>query len=454
MNYWLHNGSLLIQIAALGGLVGWMTSSAILGLFTILAGLVIWLIHLLDNLKSIYEWSNNFSANQTPMLSGLWEALASNIYKKVRESKKNKQQQTLLLINIRKAAQAHPDGVVMLNSHFQTIWANTRAIDLLGIQIAKDGGQNLLNLIRHPRFVSYVESADWDSPVIIENIRGLHRMISLQLIPYGSKQRMLLCKDITQLQKLESMRQDFLGNVSHELKTPLTVLKGYLETIAEVPLDEDKRQGYIQILLAQTQRMQNIVNDLLTLTQLETAPYWAEEDSIDMPSLVEQAIEDAELLSNRQHSIELTCDYDLKLMGEERQIISVINNLITNAVRYTPSGGKITVSWGLNEQQCAQFSVRDNGVGISKEHLPHLIERFYRVDPSRSRESGGTGLGLAIVSQILTRHQAELEIESTPSKGSNFTAIFSALRTEHPQVNLGALKTMGVETSPEDLDVS
>jgi two-component system phosphate regulon sensor histidine kinase PhoR len=259
--------------------------------------------------------------------------------------------------------------------------------------------------------------------------RGDALVLSVRVVPYGQDQKLLLSRDITQAEKLETMRRDFVANVSHELKTPITVVSGFLETLADgkVRLDEQRGKQVIAIMREQSERMQRLIEDLLTLSALESGTAPASEAPIDMPRFVGALVEEARALSAGRHSIVVESLVRGSLYGNEPELQSAFGNLISNAIRYTPQGGVIYVSW-TERAGGGVFTVRDSGIGIEPRHIPRLTERFYRVDSSRSRETGGTGLGLAIVKHVLTRHQALLEIRSAPGEGSSFSAVFPARR--------------------------
>ena len=252
------------------------------------------------------------------------------------------------------------------------------------------------------------------------------RVFSVHVIPYAGDRRLMQVKDVTQTDRLDQMRRDFVANVSHELRTPLTVLAGFLETLQEIDVDRDEQKRYLQMMADQSKRMQSIVQDLLTLSSIESAPP-PDNEPVDMVSLLDKLRRDAEALSSGRHTIVVESDGHADLRGSEPELVSAFGNLVANAVRYTPAGGTVTLSWSATPQG-AEFAVQDTGIGIDAKHIPRLTERFYRVDRGRSRDVGGTGLGLAIVKHSLNRHQAQLDIKSTPGVGSRFAAKFPANR--------------------------
>jgi two-component system phosphate regulon sensor histidine kinase PhoR len=290
--------------------------------------------------------------------------------------------------------------------------------------VQTDLGQNIGNLVREPNFVEYLQAPE-DVPVRIT--RGLGIALSLRIIPYGQSQKMLLSRDVTQFERVDAMRRDFVANVSHELRTPLTVLVGFLETLNNLKLDAQRQRDYLGMMQEQAARMQRIIEDLLTLSSLDSAPPATGEKQVAVRPLLERLKSDAEALSAGRHTIKVEIQAEGGVLGVEAELASAFGNLVSNAIRYTPSGGTVTLAWREGADG-ARFSVEDTGIGIEAEHIPRLTERFYRVDRSRSRETGGTGLGLAIAKHALARHDATLEVESQPGKGSRFSARFPARR--------------------------
>jgi two-component system phosphate regulon sensor histidine kinase PhoR len=319
------------------------------------------------------------------------------------------------------AIQASPNGVVMLNEEDQMEWCNAFAGAHFGLNARRDAMQRITHILRKPAFVQYILRQNYRDPIRLTNM-GLFEEYTLdvQIFPYGDKQKLILSQDVSQIEKTDAMRRDFVANVSHELKTPLTVLAGFLETVQELDLSPEDRDRYLELMSVQTGRMKTIVDDLLTLAKLEGNPEPPISQAIPMAKLLEKLKLDAEGLSQGQHQITLTNRTDKNILGDEAEMYSAFSNLVFNAVRYTPEGGKIDVVWE-NTDHGAEFSVTDTGPGIAEEHIPRLTERFYRIDRSRSRETGGTGLGMAIVKHVINRHQGELKIQSVLGEGSRFS---------------------------------
>lgn len=376
-------------------------------------------------------WAKTPSESPPPADVGPWEPVVNALYKHSQEQEALLNESIENTTAVMAAAQALPVGVIALDHDLAISWFNRAARDQLNLNESKDIGQIILNLIRHPDFLRYSKQATWPEPVVIKQPNGAsERLLMLQMVTYLRHQRLLITRDLTQIDRLETTRRDFVANVSHELRTPLTVLAGFLETIIEAPegaIPEPQRMQYLQLMQSQATRMQTLVADLLTLSDLETSPQ-ADQALVDVAHLLHTAIEQGVALSDGRHEIKFDIDPDLKLLGAASELASAFSNLITNAIRYTPEGGKIKVRWCRTPDGKARYSVKDTGIGISPEHLPRLSERFYRVDRSRSRDVGGTGLGLAITKHIAMRHDATLEIESRLGKGSTFSLSFDARR--------------------------
>jgi two-component system phosphate regulon sensor histidine kinase PhoR len=429
--FWIRISFYLLGIGAIAWFFGAIVSPNA-GWAVAVALLAYWVVYQLYYLQKTMQWLEDFRLEKVPHGAGTWDLIFAKIYRIAKSGEQQRQQLAETLKDFRSATQAMPDGVVTLDEDNQVIYANEQAEEQLGISNEKDGGRNLINIVRHPDFVAYLNGTDWDKSIVLRGLRDSERVLQLQLIPYGTHQRLLMTRDITQLDRLETTRRDFVANVSHELKTPLTVLSGFLETIRELPVTEAQRNQYLGLMHAQAHRMENIVEDLLVLSKLESTNAPAQEDSIDMREMMDRLTTDANTMSRSQHHIECTAASSAKLIGAEDELASAFSNLVSNAIRYTPAGGTIRLTWSINPEGCAVFSVEDTGPGIEPQHLPRLTERFYRVDRSRSRETGGTGLGLAIVKHVATRHQATLLIDSEVGKGSCFSMVFPEKRRVLP----------------------
>jgi two-component system phosphate regulon sensor histidine kinase PhoR len=328
------------------------------------------------------------------------------------------------------AFQASPNGIVMLDDQDQIEWCNAIAEQFLGLQFKRDALQRIHYIVRKPEFVQYMMSRQFEEPVVLEKMGSAASLIlRLQVFPFSENRRLILIQDITDLSKAEAMRRDFVANVSHEMRTPLTVMMGFLETVQTLELPPEQKAQYLEMMMDQGKRMKNLVEDLLTLANLEANTQPAPMNSISMSYLMSLIKNDAYALSQGKHSLNFDLKTPCNLLGEEREVLSAFSNLVSNAIRYTPNVGSVSATWSVNAAGEGEFSVTDTGPGISPEHIPRLTERFYRIDRSRSRETGGTGLGLAIVKHVANRHQANLVIESTPGRGSTFTLRFPPART-------------------------
>jgi len=333
-----------------------------------------------------------------------------------------------LLKRYHHSAMSVPDAMVVLSEDRQIEWLNLAAIEMLGFSRA-DIGLRVDNLWRAPAFTSWLARGPERPPLEINAPGDESRTLSLRIEPYGTERQLLIGRDVTALHRLQGVRQDFVANVSHELRTPLTVLAGYVETLLDTDEGQDPQMHRIlSNMHQQADRMRRIVEDLLLLSRLETSqPDTELFESIDVVRLIEPILHDARLVSGEEgHRIESELDGDLPLRGMPRELQSAFSNLVFNAVKYTPAGGRVSVRWSRDEQGRPVFSVCDSGIGIEPRHIPRLTERFYRIDVGRSRSRGGTGLGLAIVKHVALRHGARLEIDSTPGKGSCFRVVFPA----------------------------
>jgi two-component system, OmpR family, phosphate regulon sensor histidine kinase PhoR len=413
------------------GLIAWPLAGPVWALATVCLGLVLLLGRHVANLAALADWLRDPLGKPVPQGSGIWEDVLVRLYRFVRARIKQEQQLTDDLVRFRSAGLALPDGVVLLDAHGHIEWCNPIAGQYFGLDEQRDLGQPLVNLVRHPDLAAYLEQGEYAEPLTLRLTRGEGLVLSLAIVAYGEEQKLLLASDITLAEKVETMRRDFVANVSHELKSPLTVVAGFLETLTdgEVKLDEPRRQGYLEMMRDHTRRMQRLVEDLLTLSALESSRGLNDETLVDVSVLLAGVHDEALALSVGRHRIELNAEERILLLANAQELRSAFGNLVSNAVHYTPAGGDIRLSWGRRGTQ-AVFSVADSGPGIEPRHIPRLTERFYRVDHSRSRETGGTGLGLAIVKHVLTRHQSTLEIESEPGKGSCFSAVFPARRVK------------------------
>jgi two-component system phosphate regulon sensor histidine kinase PhoR len=382
----------------------------------------------LYNLWRLSNWLGNPQFADIPIHFGLWGDIYSTIARvSLRQSEREKRL-TILLNEYTASTSALPDGAVALDSRGRIRWFNDAASRLLGLQPAKDIGQPLLNLFRSPEMVGFIKRADYAHKLEIAAPGNIDRKLEVRLAPYGDEQTLLLAQDITERLRHERMRKDFVANVSHELRTPLTVIGGFIENlqIAEDQGDERLKRP-LDLMAQQTARMRQIIEDLLLLARLESDSARISNDKVDMARLLDAVKLDCRTLGDDVPRIEGESSSNRRLIGDEKQLRSVVTNLVVNAVNHTPADGTVTVNWRDQGDQ-SLLEVIDNGEGIAPEHIPRLTERFYRVDAGRSRQRGGTGLGLAIVKHILQHHDARLEIRSRPGEGSRFACRFPPSR--------------------------
>ena len=335
--------------------------------------------------------------------------------------------------------EASPNGVLLLDARDQIDWCNARAADHFGLDPQRDRRQRVTNLVRAPAFVAYLQAGTFDEPVAFQAPRG-QGLLSVLVRRYGDDLKLVLSQDLTEQERTEGMRRDFVANVSHEIRTPLTVLTGFLETLTNLPLTEVERKRVLLLMTQQAERMGTLVGDLLTLAQLEGSPRPAADRWVSVAELFVRVEADARALSAGRHVLQFGDASGAELAGAQTELLSALTNLVNNAVRYTQDGGRIDVTWKVLGDGSGELAVADTGPGIAREHLPRLAERFYRVDGSRSRETGGTGLGLSIVKHVAQRHGGELDIRSEPGKGSTFRLVLPA-----PRVRVAATATAASE---------
>lgn len=424
-------GGILLASAILGAIAGHT-------LAFLIVGLALYVANTLRHLQHLHRWLQSKKQMEIPDAGGVWGDVFDDIRRLEREATRRKDRLTDALARFQGASAAIPDAMVLLSQHDEIEWANQAAERLLGFRWPRDHGQRAVNLLRNPDFTEYLRRGEFAEDLLLPSPVSPELRVSMQIIAYGSSQRLLICRDITHLARLEEMRSHFVANVSHELRTPLTVLRGYLEILPALPRDSKEFDAYFANMHEQATRMQRLVDDLLALSRLETAPPHAHETVVDVAAMLAGIRAQARMLSGsggsaaggggaQAHRIEIEAERGLCLRGDSEELHSAFSNLVNNAVRYTPAGGEIRLRWSADADGAA-FSVTDTGEGIAPQHIPHLTERFYRVDSGRSRATGGTGLGLSIVKHILLRHDGRLVVESKLGAGSTFTCRFPAGR--------------------------
>ena len=442
--FWRLFTFIAFQLA--GGLAGWYVTAstvaspgATLGVVAgVVMGGVAWFLIDLSRGARLLRWLRRGDVSDVVMSTGLWGEVSDRARRLVRAREQMVRDSQHRLQDFLAALQASPNGVVLLDSQGRIEWFNQMAANHFGFDAQRDMLQHFGNLVRDPGYASYFADRDFLNELVMpgrESTPARPVKLSVHLHPYGEGRLLLLSHDITALEQAEAMRRDFVANVSHEIRTPLTVLAGFVETLQAMPLTDQARNRYLSLMAQQADRMQTLVNDLLTLSRLEGSPPPGASDWISMPALVRQLEQEGRALSAvlnptsaRLHTLVFESSLEVEIAGAANELLSAMSNLVGNAIRYTPPGGDVHVRALVLPDGRAAFSVSDTGPGIAPEHIPRLTERFYRVDHSRSRDTGGTGLGLAIVKHVSQRHGAELKIKSTPGKGSTFTIIFPSSR--------------------------
>lgn len=397
------------------------------GCFTVGATLAV--SQLLDwwALRRLARWVTTGDGREAPRGGGPVGELGYRIERAFKAQAERTMSEQRRLGQFLSAIEASPNGVLLLDEQDHIQWFNRVAAEHFGLDGLRDREQRITNLVRAPAFVAHLQAAAFDDSVNFPRPGGEG---TLQVIVrrYGESSKLVLSQDITERERSDTMRRDFVANVSHEIRSPLTVLAGFVETLATLPLTEVERERVLTLMRQQTQRMQNLVTDLLTLARIEGAPRPPADVWFELGPLLQQVASDARAADAERHAVDFDAGSPCAVNGEESELQSAMANLVSNALRYTPAGGSVRITWQLRPDGAGEFSVADTGPGIAKEHLPRLTERFYRVDSSRSRETGGTGLGLAIVKHVVQRHGGQLQIDSAPGKGSTFRIVLPAVR--------------------------
>jgi two-component system, OmpR family, phosphate regulon sensor histidine kinase PhoR len=424
--------------AAVGGIAGRFLGAPVTGLLIGAVGMAsLWSLRETARLERLLDWLRGDIESTAPRDKGIWGEIGYRIERALRNKDKVVSEEQSRLKQFLAGIEASPNGVMLLDGD-QIAWCNSQAADHFGIDPERDRLQRVTNLIRDPEFVNYLQAGQYDEPVICDSPHG-RATLSVLIRAYGKDQKLVLSQDITEGQRLEAMRRDFVANVSHEIRTPLTVLSGFVETLSSVPLTSVEHPKVLLLMRQQTDRIQALVDDLLTLAQLEGSPRPAADRWIEGDLLWQRITADAKLLSPGRHRFVCDIEPGAQLAGVETELYSAFSNLVSNAIRYTPEGGEITVRWQIAPNRTGVFEVQDTGIGIAKEHWPRLTERFYRVDGSRSRDTGGTGLGLAIVKHVAQRHGGSIAIDSEVGKGSTFKIVLPAARVRKVAARASAI---------------
>lgn len=412
---------LVLAAAGIGFVLGHVAAAVAVALACVLA------VHV-RNLVRVDRWLRRKDTEPPPDLVGLWGEVVAGADRIHRRKLFHEQRVSALLREFRRMTSAMPDAIVVLGLSREILWFNTAAARWLGLRRKQDLGIRIDNLVRHPAVVDYLEQRGAGDPPRVQLTRNEDRWLEFHLVTHpGSPQQLLLVRDVTAEARVDAMRKDFVANASHELRSPLTVIGGYLDTMADDPtLDEAWREP-VREMRRQSDRMRGIVQDLLELSRLEAQVVPAEDSPVDVAGMLAALRKEMRARTDPTPAIELELDEEAELLGSEVELHSVFANLVSNAVKYTPAAGQIRLRW-WTDGQGGHVAVQDTGIGIAPEHLPRLTERFYRVDAGRSRKLGGSGLGLAIVKHALQRHGARLEVESAEGKGSTFTCHFPVAR--------------------------
>lgn len=408
------------------------------GMFGLCVVLGIYLVLYLKRLAELRAWVQAPKRYELPEAGGLWGEVFDRLLDWQRRNRKKKKRLASMLAEFQASTAALPDGAVVLGEHGEIVWYNNAAQTLLALRV-QDIGLRIPNLIRYPAFTDYLAQGDFQKEIEAPSPLNRARILSLRIVPYGTSQKLLIVRDVSELRRLETARRDFVANASHELRTPLTVLRGYLDMLEPEAQKGPLNPWHAPIVEMKNQaaRMEFLVNDMLKLARLE-ADSPSKQDLLNVPAILMRVLDEARVMSQNSHRFESRIQPDLCLLGSETEVQSIFSNLVSNAVRYTPAGGVIRIEWRLDRQE-ALFCCADSGIGIAEKDIPRLTERFYRVDVGRSRASGGTGLGLSIVKHALERHEGVLEITSEVGVGSTFVCRFPAHRVQ----------TMGTQTAPD-----
>ncbi len=442
---------------AAGGFAGLIIASergALVG--ALLGGLISFgAVVALDSLRGwrFLRWLRGSHDDAAPRDSGFWGEIGYRVERSLRGLERNAEIERMRLDQFVSAMEASPNGVLLLDEGDQIEWCNARAADHFGLDPQRDRRQRVTNLIRSPAFVAYLQAANFDEPVSFPGPRG-QGSLQVTIRRYGGNSKLVISQDQTERERTEAMRRDFVANVSHEIRTPLTVLSGFLETMRNLPLTEVEQKRVVTLMTQQAERMAHLVADLLTLARLEGSPRPTADRWNRVDALFAHVEAEARALSAGRHTIAFGSAGAAQLAGSDSELQSALGNLVSNAVRYTPDGGRIDVGWRLADNGSGEIAVVDSGRGIARAHLPRLTERFYRVDGSRSRESGGTGLGLAIVKHVMQRHGGELDIASEPDKGSSFRLVFPAARVRVAEASPGPAGDAGVGSGAPATELS
>jgi len=422
-NVWVNEFWRIFWLVGMASLIGLFFGKVLLLLCLVLFSIIIWYLY---NLRSFVIWFEKGKKFSPPSSIGIFGDLFNGLYRLQKQQRSRYKRIVNLLSRFKESTKAMPDGIIILQESGEIEWWNDAAVKLINLDYPKDVGQRITNLLRHPVFIRYYNLEDKSSKIKLPSPFDDQKIISIRIVPYGNKQQLFMIRDVTMIQRVEQMQRDFVANISHELRTPITVMSGFLEEFEQNP-PEDKMQlqHYVKLMQGQSTRMRNLVDDLMILSRLENDTGEQQHEIVSVPFILHSLKEQAILYSNdKKHNFTFSIDEDIYLRCDAKAIDSAFSNLIFNAINYSPAGSDIQVNWSQDETG-AHFTVTDSGIGIPAQHIPRLTERFYRVDLDRSRDSGGSGLGLAIVHNVLLRHEATLHISSELGLGSTFKCNFA-----------------------------
>ena len=419
----------VIQLASLAvvSIVAGLVFDTTVGLVVAVVGLAAMLVVHLVYASLLAAWLERPSLDEIPNGWGVWTDVFARLYRTRRATEQNEQRLLENEERFRRTISALPEGIVLIDATLQIDWCNPVAEQHLGVSLRADHGLRLTNLVRDPEFVGYMTSARFDAPLVFQPVARPGLALEVRIVEFDQARSIVITRDITQRERVDAVRRDFIANVSHELRTPLTVVNGFLETLIDAQPDNGPtRQHHLHLMQEQAQRMHRLVEDLLTLSRLESRETVVPDEVVDVRQLVREVADEARALSLGRHQIDVELEPGF-VLGSREELRSAYGNIVSNAVRYTPDGGAIKLAW-REDASGGRFEVSDTGIGIAPEHIARLTERFYRVDKSRSRETGGTGLGLAIVKHVLLRHGGHLEVQSELGRGSTFAAVLPVAR--------------------------
>lgn len=397
-----------------------------LAVIIVLATLIIFILIHIYWIYQLSNWVESPSLKNLPNGTGIWQNIFAKIYRAYRQQKKSKTQLTTTLDQFIQAAEAINDGIVGVNEDNEILWSNKKAQKMLNINPKKDYNQPINYIFRNSDLSNYLTKENYEDSINIHNTNN-KLDIEIKATFFSENHKLITCRDLTSLKKIQNLRKDFVSNFSHELKTPLTVISGFLETLEDRKKIDVQSKKIISLMSEQAHRMKKLIDDLLLLSNVESDYLHNRSEKIIMRDMFKKLKNEVSLIDQEQHKISYSLNNEINIYGSSTEIYSAFINLLTNAIRYTDKKGEITVSWNKINND-AIFQVADTGIGIPEKHLKRITERFYRVDEDRSRESGGTGLGLSIVKNVMNQHQGEIRVTSEVNFGSSFKLIFPSER--------------------------